>query len=246
MQEIADALKGVDIPVLVKNPVNPDVNLWLGAIERFHKAGISEIGAIHRGFSSTEKSIFRNTPLWQIPIELKTKIPDIPLFCDPSHIAGKRALLQDLSQKAIDLNFDGLMIESHPIPDKAWSDAKQQITASELKLLLHKLVIREEKPKGISLETIEDLRFKIDQCDAELIDILETRMKLSESIGLYKKQNNMTILQTNRWDQVLNRSIEKGIKNNLGIQLITEIFKAIHQESIHIQTKVINNSIEKI
>ena len=240
VQEIADTLKGVDIPILIKNTVNPDVNLWLGALERFNRVGISKIGAFNRGFSSAEKSIYRNTPLWQIPIELKTQIPDIPLFCDPSHIAGNRAYLQDISQKAIDLNFDGLMIESHPNPDKAWSDAKQQITTSELKSLIQNLIVREEKPTGICLETIEDLRFKIDQCDNELINILKTRMQLSESIGLYKKQNNMTILQTNRWEQVLNKSVEKGTKGNLGKQFISEIFKTIHHESINIQTKSIH------
>jgi chorismate mutase len=241
VQEIADALKGVDIPVLVKNPVNPDTDLWIGAIERFLSSGLTKIGAIHRGFSSAEKSIYRNTPLWKIPIELKTRIPDIPLFCDPSHIAGNRELLQDLSQKAIDLSFDGLMIESHPDPNKAWSDAKQQITASNLKSLQENLVIREEKPEGISLETIEDLRFKIDQCDNELIDILETRMKLAESIGLYKKQNNMTILQTSRWETIINSIIDKGSKKNLTKDFVLNIFKSIHQESINKQTIVIND-----
>ena len=237
IQEIADALKGVNIPILIKNPVNPDINLWLGAIERFYQSGLTKIGAIHRGFSSIEKSIYRNTPQWQIPIELKTRFPEIPLFCDPSHIAGNRKFLQDLSQKAIDLNYDGLMIESHISPDQAWSDSKQQITPIELKYLMKQLIIRNEKPEGISLETIEDLRYRLDECDNQLIEILESRMQLSEAIGLYKKQNNMTVLQTNRWEQVLKKSIDSGVKRNLGKKFISDIFKIIHHESINIQTK---------
>jgi chorismate mutase len=241
VQEIADVLKGLDIPILVKNPVNPDVDLWIGAIERFQNAGLTNIGAIHRGFSGFEKSIFRNTPQWQIPIELKRRIPDIPLICDPSHIAGNRELIQSLSQKAIDLNFDGLMIETHPNPDKAWSDAKQQITPDTLNMILKNLVIREEKPKGISLEAIEDLRFKIDECDDKLMNILEKRMNLIKAIGLYKKENNMTILQPGRWDEVLGKSIEKGIQKNLNEKFVSNIFKTIHQESINKQTKIMND-----
>ena len=185
IQEIADALKGLDMIVFIKNPVNPDVDLWMGAIERMHQAGIKKIGAIHRGFSSFDKSRYRNIPQWQIPIELKTRIPNIPLICDPSHIAGNRHLLQSISQKAIDLNFDGLMIESHRNPVEAWSDAKQQITPQKLSEMIDELVIREELPKGISLETIEDIRLKIDQCDDELMDILEKRMNLVHAIGNY-------------------------------------------------------------
>ena len=235
VQEIADVLKGMDIPVLVKNPVNPDVDLWVGAIERFQNAGLSNIGAIHRGFSGFEKSIYRNTPQWQIPIELKTRIPDIPLICDPSHIGGNRNLIQSLSQKAIDLNFDGLMIETHPNPDKAWSDAKQQITPDTLNVILGNLIIREEKPKGISLEAIEDIRFKIDVCDNELMNILEKRMNFVKAIGLYKKENKMTILQAGRWDEVLGKSIEKGLQKNLNEKFVSNIFKTIHQESINKQ-----------
>ena len=241
IQEIADAIKGIKIPVLIKNPVNPDVELWIGAIERFYNAGITNIGAIHRGFSGFEKSIYRNTPQWEIPIELKTRIPEIPLICDPSHIAGKRKLLQEISQKAMDLNFDGLMIESHTEPEKAWSDAKQQITPMELKNLLDNLIIRQEIPKGISFETLDDLRFRIDLCDDEMIKILEKRMKLVHSIGLYKKENNMTILQPGRWDKILKRSVEKGSKQNLNRHLITQIFKTIHQESINEQTKILDH-----
>lgn len=240
IQEIADVLKGLDIPVLIKNPINPDVDLWIGAIERFQNAGLTNIGAIHRGFSSFEKSIYRNTPQWQIPIELKRKIPDIPLICDPSHIAGNRELIQSLSQKAIDLNFDGLMIETHPNPDLAWSDAKQQITPETLFQILNSLILREELPLGVSLEAIEDLRYKIDKCDDDLINILEKRMNLVKAIGLYKKENKMTILQPGRWDQVLGKSIEKGIERNLNKDFITSIFKTIHQESINKQTIIMN------
>jgi len=241
IQEIADALKGMDIPVLIKNPVNPDVDLWLGAIERFYQAGLTKIGAVHRGFSSFDKSIYRNIPQWQIPIELKTRIPEIPLFCDPSHIAGNDELIQQLSQKAIDLNFDGLMIETHPYPDKAWSDAKQQITPDHLNQILKSLVIREEKPRGISLEAIEDIRFKIDNCDTELLNILERRMNLVKAIGLYKKENKMTILQPGRWDEVLGKSIEKGLQKNLNERFVADIFKTIHQESINKQNKIMND-----
>ena len=240
MQEIADTLKGLDIPVLVKNPVNPDLELWIGAIERLYDAGLTKIGAIHRGFSSYEKSIYRNIPQWQIPIELKIRIPNIPLICDPSHIGGNRELLHSLSQKALDLNFDGLMIESHPNPDQAWSDANQQITSEELKNLIEKLIIREEIPKGVSLEAIEDLRYKIDKCDDELINILEKRMHLINAIGLYKKDNKMTILQPGRWDQVLEKSINKGLQKYLNKNFVSDIFKTIHQESINKQTLIMN------
>jgi len=244
IQEIADAVKGIKIPVLVKNPVNPDVELWIGAIERLYNAGITNIGAIHRGFSGFEKSIYRNIPQWQIPIELKTRIPQIPLICDPSHIAGKRALLKEISQKAMDLNFDGLMIESHINPDSAWSDAKQQITPKALEKLLDSLIIRQEVPPGISYETLDDLRFRIDQCDDEILDMIEKRMNLVHSIGLYKKENNMTILQSGRWEQILKRNINKGLQKNLKTDFVTKIFKTIHQESINEQTKIMNYKSE--
>ncbi len=216
--------KRIDIPVLVKNPVNPDVELWIGAIERLSNAGLTKIGAIHRGFSSFEKSIYRNTPQWQIPIELKTRIPDIPLICDPSHIGGKRELIHSLSQKAIDLNFDGLMIETHPNPDKAWSDAKQQITPDDLIKLLNKLILRKVKPAGISLDTLEDLRFKIDKCDDEIIRQLEMRMEIVKSIGKYKKENKMTILQANRWESIVKKSIEKANQKDLKILNLCQDF----------------------
>lgn len=240
VQEIAEALKGVDIPVLVKNPVNPDIELWIGAIERLYNVGITKTGAIHRGFSSYEHSIYRNIPQWQIPIELKRRLPDIPLICDPSHIGGKRDLIQSISQKAMDLDFDGLMIESHPDPDNAWSDAKQQITPDSLQELMSNLILREVHPKGVSLNTLEDLRYKIDTYDKELIKIIEKRMEAAASIGQYKKEKNMTILQTERWEEILKATIKYGEKHHLSSEFINTIFKAIHQESINKQTTILN------
>ncbi|WP_462279741.1 chorismate mutase [Salinivirga cyanobacteriivorans] len=240
MQEIADALNGADVPVLVKNPVNPDADLWVGAIERINKAGITRIGAIHRGFSSYDRSIYRNVPHWQIPIELRSQLPQVPIFCDPSHIAGRRELLQSISQKAMDLDFDGLMIESHCNPDNAWSDAKQQITPESLDIMLESLIIRKMNPEGVSLNTLEDLRFRIDKLDNELLDIIQKRMILATEIGHYKKQNNMTILQQSRWEDILGTNIKKGEKRELSSGFIMKMFKAIHQESINKQTRVMN------
>ncbi len=240
MQEIADAMEGADVPVLVKNPVNPDADLWVGAIERINKAGITRIGAIHRGFSSYDRSIYRNVPHWQIPIELRSQLPEIPIFCDPSHIAGRRELLQSISQKAMDLDFDGLMIETHCDPDNAWSDAKQQITPESLDIMLESLIIRKMNPEGVSLNTLEDLRFRIDKLDNELMDLVQRRMGLATEIGLYKKQNNMTILQQSRWEDILETNIKKGQKRDLSASFIMKMFKAIHQESINKQTRVMN------
>ena len=240
IQEIAEALKGVDIPVFVKNPINPDVELWIGALERLHQAGITKLGAIHRGFSSFDHSIYRNIPQWQIPIDLKRRIPSIPIICDPSHIGGNRDLLQSISQKAMDLDFDGLMIESHRNPDEAWSDAKQQITPHSLSILLNKLVMRQPKPNGVSLDTLEDLRHKIDKYDLELMELMKKRMEKAQAIGRYKKENNMTILQTGRWEEILDKSIKNGAKHELSAQFITTVFKAIHQESINKQNVILN------
>jgi len=244
IQEIADAIEGTDIPVLIKNPVNPDTDLWLGAIERIYKAGITKIGAIHRGFSSYDHTIYRNVPQWEIPIELKSKLPCIPLICDPSHIAGKRELLQSISQKAMDLDFDGLMIESHCDPDNAWSDAKQQITPESLDVMLETLVIRKMQPEGVSLNTLEDLRFRIDQLDNDMLDIVEKRMQIAEEIGEYKRNSNMTILQQTRWEEILEKNIAKGKKRKLSANFILKMFKAIHQESINKQTEVMNRKAE--
>lgn len=241
MQEIADALKGVDIPVLVKNPVNPDVDLWMGAIERIQGAGISKVGAIHRGFSTFDKTRYRNIPQWQLPIELRRKMPDLPMICDPSHIGGRRDILQEISQKAMDLNYDGLIVETHINPDKAWSDAKQQLTPLQLKELLEKLVLRSINASDPSLmHTLDDLRTQIDKFDNELLNILEERMKVAEKIGQYKKANNITILQPDRWQQILSKTLEKGANHDLSDDFIVQIFKSIHQESINKQTKIMN------
>ncbi|MCQ2973590.1 MAG: bifunctional 3-deoxy-7-phosphoheptulonate synthase/chorismate mutase type II [Bacteroidales bacterium] len=240
MQELADSLKGVDIPVFVKNPVNPDVDLWVGAIERLEDAGIKQLGLIHRGFSSYEKILYRNAPIWQMPIEIKRRRPDLPLICDPSHIAGKREYLLEISQKALDLNVDGLMIESHCDPENAWSDAKQQLTPQALKEMLEQLVVREISPEGISPKLLDELRAKIDVLDDMLIDLLKKRMNISEKIGLYKKENQMAVLQPHRWDTIINKYMMMAGENNLSRELITKIFQAIHQESINIQDKIIN------
>jgi len=240
MQEIADGLRGCNIPVLVKNPVNPDVELWLGAIERLEAAGLTNIGVIHRGFSSYEKILYRNAPIWQMPIELRRRRPDLPIICDPSHIAGKREYLKEISQKALDLNVDGLMIESHCNPDKAWSDAKQQLTPEALKQMLSELVVRKVNPENASMETLNELRFKIDQIDNEIISTLKKRMGISEKIGEYKKANNMTVLQQQRWDSLLEKYYKAADENNLDKKMIDTIFKAIHQASINIQSQIVN------
>ncbi|MFN8240799.1 MAG: chorismate mutase [Bacteroidales bacterium] len=242
VQEIADALDGVDVIVLIKNPINPDLDLWTGAVERIAKAGITKIGAIHRGFSVFEKSKYRNQPNWQLPIELRRRIPGIPVICDPSHIAGKREYLFEISQKAMDLNFDGLIIESHVDPDNAWSDAAQQLTPASLKILLSDLVLRNpdiNDPKLI--DVLGDLRQQIDVFDDSLIDLLEKRMQIAEKIGQFKKENNITVLQSRRWDEIIRKSIEKGESKGLSAELIDAVFKAIHQESINHQIKVIND-----
>jgi chorismate mutase len=243
VQEIAEALKGVNIPVFVKNPVNPDVELWIGAIERLNKMGIDKIGAVHRGFSSFEASLFRNIPKWQIPIELKRRLPDLPIISDPSHIGGRRNLIHTLSQKALDLDFDGLMIEVHENPDGALSDAKQQITPEVFNDMKNQLIFREDRPDNISLDELEDLRFKIDYYDKEIIDLLAKRMQEAEAIGRYKLENKMTVLQSKRWDQLLEKNIKKGQEKNLSEDFIFSVFKAIHQESINKQSNILNNNL---
>ncbi|MBN2350539.1 MAG: bifunctional 3-deoxy-7-phosphoheptulonate synthase/chorismate mutase type II [Bacteroidales bacterium] len=241
VQEIADALNGVDIPVLIKNPVNPDVELWIGAFERLNNAGIKKLAAIHRGFSSYGKTIYRNVPQWQIPIELKRRIPELMMITDPSHICGSRDLLLDISQKAMDLNFDGLIVETHINPDKALSDASQQITPATLKDLLDHLIMRKSNVENtLLLTTLEELRHEIDTYDDKLLGILECRMAISRKIGEYKKNNNITILQSSRWDEMLRKRIEDAEKKNLSEEFITKLFRAIHQESINHQTKVMN------
>ena len=245
VQEIADALRGVDVMVFVKNPINPDIELWIGAIERVSKAGIKKLGAIHRGFSSYEKTTYRNQPNWQLPIELRRRIPDLPIICDPSHIAGTREYLHEISQKAMDLNFDGLMIESHINPDAALSDSSQQLTPNDLKELLSRLIMRNASSSDPKLlDVLGELRQQIDVYDDHLIDLMEQRMKVSETIGRYKKENNITILQSARWDEIVKRVMVKGNSKGLSPELIDNIFKAIHQESINRQMKIMNNGIE--
>ena len=202
VQELADSLKGVNIPVLVKNPVNPDLELWIGAMERLNQAGITQLGAIHRGFSSYDKKIYRNLPQWHIPIELRRRIPTLPIMCDPSHIGGKRELIAPLCQQAMDLGFDGLIVESHCNPDHAWSDASQQVTPAVLDYILNLLVIRKEKQ---TTENLHELRSQIDECDNNLIEVLAKRMRVAREIGTYKKEHSMQILQTGRYNEILDK-----------------------------------------
>ena len=242
VQEVADALRGIDVPVLIKNPVHPDLELWSGAIERLHKVGILQVGMIHRGFSSYGNTEFRNAPMWHLPIEMKRRYPDMPLICDPSHICGNRTLLQSVAQKSIDLDFDGLMLESHIDPDNAWSDAKQQVTPERLLEILTDLVWRHETTTEQEFITaLTTLREQINQVDDELLALLGQRMKLSDKIGEYKKNNNITILQTNRWNDILERAFKKGDTLGLTKEFITKYFDAVHLESIHHQNKIMNS-----
>jgi chorismate mutase len=241
VQAIADALRGVDIPVLIKNPINPDVELWIGAIERINQAGISKIAAIHRGFSSFKKSEYRNKPNWEIPIELRRRIPNLPIICDPSHICGNRELLLSVSQTAMDLLFDGLIIESHIDPSCALSDAKQQLKPEALGDLLNKLKFKKKITEDANFHIqINRLREEIDEIDYQLIDILAKRMEIAKTIGQVKKKVKVSILQPDRWTHIVKNRIEAGKKQNLSEEFILEVFREIHQESIHNQR--INNS----
>jgi chorismate mutase len=243
VQEIADALKGVNVPVLIKNPINADLELWLGAIERIQKAGITNIAVIHRGFSSYDKSQYRNKPMWEIPIELKRRMPDLPMICDPSHICGNTQLLFNVSQTAMDLDYQGLMIETHCNPAVALSDAKQQITPAELKKLLDKLVIRIPSVEDKRfLSTLEDLRDKIDEIDNQLIAILAKRMEIVRDIGRYKKQNGITILQNLRWNEIVQNRTKQGVEKQLTAEFVMKIFENIHQESIYHQKQIMENN----
>ncbi len=210
VQELADALRGVDVPMMVKNPINPDLELWVGAIERFANVGLTKLAAIHRGFSTYEKTIYRNPPMWEIPIELRRRYPNIPIIVDPSHMGGTRDLIQPLSQQAIDMGFEGLMIESHCNPDKAWSDAKQQVTPERLAAILNHLVVRQSKVSEDGLHVLSDYRARIDRIDNYILDLLGERMGLSETIGAFKKENDLAIHQSERWAKIVSRSIEKG------------------------------------
>ncbi len=239
VQEIAGALKGVDIPVFVKNPVNPDLSLWKGALERLSKAGITKLGAIHRGFDSLQKTKFRNVPLWQVPIELKSEFPDLPLICDPSHIGGKRALIHDIAQKALDLNYDGLMIESHINPAKALSDPKQQLEPKSLNELLEVLEPRDAtKTDRVFINHLEIIREQIDQADREILEAIATRMNLVEKIGEYKKENNVAIFQLSRWKEIFTTRPEWARSLNLDPEFIKELYRFIHQQSVQKQTGI--------
>ena len=242
VQEIADALNGTEKIVLVKNPVNPDLALWLGGIERLYSSNIKKLGLIHRGFSTYEKSKYRNIPEWQITIELQNKFPDLPLICDPSHISGRRDLIFDISQTALDLNFDGLMIESHWDPDNAWSDAKQQVTPSRLVEIMKELKIRKQNNLEEEYKTkLDKFRSQIDVFDQNILEIISKRMKISNEIGSLKKSKNVAVLQNKRWKQVLEKMVIEGNQMDLSSEFTRKIFKAIHQESINHQEKIINS-----
>ena len=237
MQAIADSLKGIDVPVLVKNPVNPDLELWIGAMERLNQAGVKRIAAIHRGFSSYDKKIYRNLPMWQIPIELRRRVPDLPLFCDPSHIGGKRELVAPLCQQAMDLCMNGLIVKCHCDPDKAWSDAKQQVTPDILAYILSLLVLRDEK---VTTEGISLMRKQIDELDNQLMELLAKRMKVCREIGEYKKEHNMTVLQTSRYNEILNKRGAQGSLWGMAPDFIKTVFEAVHEESVRQQMDIIN------
>ncbi len=237
MQEIADALKGAEIPVLIKNPVNPDLELWVGAVERIYNAGIRKIGVIHRGFSAYDKRIYRNLPQWHIPIELRRRFPNIPIICDPSHIGGKRDLIAPLCQQAMDLGFDGLIVESHCNPDSAWSDASQQITPEILGYIMDMLVIRETSQ---STENLHELRRQIDDLDNQLLELLSKRMRVSREIGQYKKEHDMPILQTARYDEILNKRVGQAVDMEMDGEFMKTILAAIHEESVRQQMIIIN------
>ena len=237
MQALADSLRGVDIPVFVKNPVNPDLELWIGALERINGAGIKKLGAIHRGFSSYDKTIYRNLPMWQIPIELRRRIPDLAIICDPSHIGGRRDLIAPLCQQAMDLGADGLIIESHCDPDKAWSDAKQQVTPDVLDYILSLLVIRDDT---VTTEGISQLRKQIDELDNQVMDVLAKRMRVCREIGQYKKEHNMTVLQAQRYNEILDKRGAQGTLCGMDSEFIKKIYEAIHEESVRQQIEIIN------
>ena len=241
VQEIADALQGTDKIVLLKNPVNPDLSLWIGGLERLYNANIKKLGVIHRGFSTYEKTKYRNNPEWQIAIDLQNRFPDLPLICDPSHITGKRDMIQEVSQQALDLNYDGLIIETHIDPDNAWSDAVQQVTPATLKQMFINLRVRKVSDDESEYnQKMAKLRMQIDEFDGKLLEILGSRMKVADKIGLLKKEKNVAILQNQRWNEILGKMILEGEEKGLSNEFVMHLFKAIHQESITHQEKVIN------
>ncbi len=237
VQAIADALKGVDVPVFVKNPVNPDVELWTGALLRINSAGIRRLGAIHRGFSSVDQKLYRNPPMWHLPIELKRRFPSLPVITDPSHMGGRRDLIAPISQQAMDLGFDGLMIESHCNPDCAWSDAKQQVLPEVLDFILDRLVIRDSVE---ATESINQLRKQIDELDNHLMDVLTKRMRISREIAEYKKLHNMTVVQTTRYSEILDKRAAQGVMCGMSPDFVRDIYEHIHEESVRQQLEIMN------
>ena len=238
MQALADAMKGLDIPVFVKNPVNPDLELWIGALERLNGAGVKRLGAIHRGFSSYDKTIYRNMPMWQIAIELRRRNSELPIICDPSHMGGKRDLIAPLCQQAMDLGFDGLMVESHCDPDKAWSDAKQQVTPDVLDYILSILQIRNSMNTH---DGINELRKEIDALDNQLMELLSNRMRVCRKIGHYKKEHNMTVLQTGRYNEILDKRGAQGSLCGMSAEFVKKIYEHIHEESVRQQIEIVNS-----
>ena len=239
MQEIADALAGHDVPVLVKNPVNPDLELWIGGLERINQAGITRLGVIHRGFSTYEKKLYRNLPMWHIPIELHRRLPGLPIFCDPSHIGGARELVAPLCQQAMDLGFDGLIVECHCNPDAAWSDAKQQVRPDALDFILDRLVIRNT---AASTESLDVLRHQIDEIDNSLIEMLAKRMRISREIGQYKREHDMTVVQTTRYNEILDKRGAQGVLCGMSADFIKAVFEAVHEESVRQQIEIMNKN----
>jgi len=241
VQEVAEALKGVNVPVMIKNPINPDIELWIGALERVMKAGINKIGLIHRGFSTYGNTEYRNAPMWHLAVEMKVRYPELMMINDPSHICGRRDILLDVAQKAIDLGFDGLMIESHIEPDKAWSDARQQVTPQQLNEMLANIIWRKEDVNSEEYHAaLEKLRQRINQLDDELIELLGQRMKIADLIGTYKKDNSITILQTSRWNEIIARAFQKAETLGLSREFITKYFDAVHMESISHQKRIMD------
>lgn len=237
VQEIADALKGCDKPILIKNPVNPDLELWIGAIERLYQAGVRKLGVIHRGFSSSDKKIYRNIPQWHIPIELRRRYPTLPMFCDPSHIGGKRELVASISQQSMDMNFDGLIIESHCDPDCAWSDKDQQVTPDILDYIINMLVIRDGQQ---TTENLSELRKQIDEIDDQLVEMIAKRMRVAREIGTYKKEHNMQVLQASRYSEILEGRIKQAVKFGIDGDCMQKVLEAIHEESVRQQIEIIN------
>lgn len=237
VQAVADALKGVDVPVLVKNPVNPDIELWIGALLRINGAGVKRLGTIHRGFSSIDQKLYRNTPMWHLPIELHRRYPNLPIVCDPSHIGGRRDLIAPLSQQAMDMGFEGLIIESHCSPDEAWSDAKQQVTPDVLDFIIDRLVIRDNVD---TTESLTALRKQIDEMDNQLMDLLTRRMRVSREIAGYKREHNMGVVQTGRYNEILDKRGAQGTLCGMDADFIKKVYEAIHEESVRQQMEIIN------